>query len=233
MKLITSKINLERLSKGGKIMSNEVSTQKHYEQLITEGTDFYRDPPLLQKYMNRWTGEKFIDFMELDNSKDVLEVGVGTGRIAQRVLDKGYKSFIGIDISPRTLKRAEQNLSKYKNIELIQQDILNYKCQNRFDVVYSVLTFIHIENKELAIKNIVSSLTENGVAIISFDNNKDSYLEYGNRKVKLFSVDIDLVISYFKECGCIINNVLDLFDDNTTEKSKVATIIKVTKTVSN
>ena len=64
--------------------------------------------------------------------------------------------------------------------------------------------FIHIENKELAIKNIVSSLTENGVAIISFDNNKDSYMEYGNRKVKLFSVDIDLVISYFKECGCII-----------------------------
>ena len=39
-----------------------------------------------------------------------MEIGVGTGRIAKNILAEGCQSFTGIDISPRTIKRAKENL---------------------------------------------------------------------------------------------------------------------------
>ena len=58
---------------------------KHYDLLIDEGNDAFRDPPVLQEYMNKWDGQDFIDSMALDNEKTVLEIGIGTGRIAGKV----------------------------------------------------------------------------------------------------------------------------------------------------
>lgn len=58
---------------------------KHYDMLIDEGNDPFRDPPVLQEYMNHWDGQIILDLMQLDKNKNVLEIGVGTGRIASKV----------------------------------------------------------------------------------------------------------------------------------------------------
>ena len=57
----------------------------HYDLLIDEGNDPFRDPPVLQEYMSRWDGERFIEALELTGNKRVLEVGIGTGRLAGKV----------------------------------------------------------------------------------------------------------------------------------------------------
>lgn len=57
----------------------------HYDLLIDENNDPVHDPKPLQDYMNKWDGPKFIEQMQLDGSKSVLEIGVGTGRRAVRV----------------------------------------------------------------------------------------------------------------------------------------------------
>ena len=48
----------------------------HYDLLIEENNDPFRDPPVLQKYIESWDGHVFLDLMELDESKTVLEVGI-------------------------------------------------------------------------------------------------------------------------------------------------------------
>lgn len=54
----------------------------HYDKLIEENNDPVHDSKSLQEYMNQWDGINFIKEMQLTTEKNVLEIGIGTGRIA-------------------------------------------------------------------------------------------------------------------------------------------------------
>lgn len=132
---------------------------KHYDFLIDEGNDPCKDPLPLRKYMEKWDGPKFIASMRLTGKEKVLEIGMGTGRIALKVLPL-CRSFDGIDISPKTIARAEENLSHYQNKKLICGDFLSFYFDNTYDVVYSTLTIQHFEDKQAFISK-VSTLLKN------------------------------------------------------------------------
>ena len=98
-----------RFRKGEKsILKSEII--RHYDLLIDENNDPVHDPKPLQDYMDKWDGQNFIDKMELNKDKSVLEIGVGTGRLAVRVAPLCGR-FYGVDISPKTIERAKENLS--------------------------------------------------------------------------------------------------------------------------
>jgi ubiquinone/menaquinone biosynthesis C-methylase UbiE len=206
-------------------MTKEVSTIEHYEILINDNNDPFRDSLELQSYMERWTGPDFIDLMELNQNKDVLEIGIGTGRMAIKVLKEGCKSLTGLDISPATLVRTKENLKDYINLKLLNSDIFDFESDLKFDVIYSVLTFMHIEHKEEVIKKIVSLLKENGIFMVSLDANPEEIVDFGNRLVKVYPSDVKLLVSILKKYGCQVEVVQELFDDYEPEK-KVATVIK-------
>ena len=58
----------------------------HYDRLIEEGNDPVGDPEPLRAYMDKWDGQPFIDALELSKDKTILEIGVGTGRLAVRTV---------------------------------------------------------------------------------------------------------------------------------------------------
>ena len=58
---------------------------EHYNKLIDENNDPARDGEALRAYMDKWDGDRFIESMRLDTNKTVLEIGVGTGRLAMKV----------------------------------------------------------------------------------------------------------------------------------------------------
>ena len=82
----------------------------HYDLLIKDNNDPVCDPEPLREYMDKWDGRHFIDSLRLTKEKSVLEIGVGTGRLAVRTAPE-CRDFFGIDISPKTVKRAKKNLS--------------------------------------------------------------------------------------------------------------------------
>lgn len=157
---------------------------KHYDKLIDEGNDPVFDPGPLREYMNKWDGTAFIEKMRLDKSKTVLEIGVGTGRLAIEVAPR-CKSFVGIDISPKAIARARENLP-FSNTELICDDFLRYSFKRRYDVVYSSLTFMHIEDKFSALSKVASVLTDNGRFVLSIDKNQSDFIDYGTRKIRIY-----------------------------------------------
>ena len=110
----------------------------HYDSLIDDNNDPVFDPQPLKEYMDKWDGKAFLDALALDGTKSVLEIGVGTGRLALKVAPQ-CKEFFGIDISPKTIQRAKNNLQDLDNVTLIHGDIEDYSFDRGFDVVYSSL----------------------------------------------------------------------------------------------
>ena len=111
---------------------------KHYDTLIGLDNDPARDPEPLKEYMDKWDGQEFIDTLQLDDKKSILEIGVGTGRLGIRVASL-CKYFVGIDISPKTIERAKENFKKFNNVTLICGDFLEHLFEQKFDVIYSSL----------------------------------------------------------------------------------------------
>ena len=110
----------------------------HYDLLISDGNDPVLDPPELQRYMDGWDGQLFIDLLGLDKKKSVLEIGCGTGRLARRIAPL-VDFFCGIDISPRTVRiypNTPENITEmlikngFSNIERYETEFANIITAN-------------------------------------------------------------------------------------------------------
>lgn len=189
---------------------NEVA--KHYDILIDEGQDPVHDPKPLKEYMDKWDGQGFIEKMGIDKSKSVLEIGVGTGRIAVKVAPL-CKEFTGIDISKKTIKQAKKNIKTglFKKPDLICADFLEYSFNKKFDVIYSSLTFLHIENKQKAFGIVSEILNKNGRFVLSIDKNQDEYIDTGVSKIRVFPDNAEDIKNYAKNAG------LNMLSENETE----------------
>lgn len=179
------------------------SVTHHYDLLIGENNDPVHDPKPLRDYMDKWDGQAFIDSMELDKNKSVLEIGVGTGRLAVRVAPL-CGQFCGIDISPKTIDRAKENLAEYRNIDLICADFLSHKFDRKFDVIYSSLTFMHIENKQRAVNEIAGLLNDAGRFVLSIDKNQSGFIDTGTRRIKIYPNNAAAISGYIKAVGLTI-----------------------------
>ncbi len=179
------------------------SVTHHYDLLIDENNDPVHDPKPLQDYMDKWDGQAFIDKMELDKDKTVLEIGVGTGRLTVRVAPL-CGEFYGVDISPKTIERAKDNLAKLENVSLTCADFLSYEFGRTFDVVYSSLTFMHIEDKQKAINKVATLLEVGGKFVLSIDKNQDSFIDTGTRKITVFPDAPAEIQSYIADSGLLL-----------------------------
>lgn len=184
-------------------ISNYINVIEHYDLLIEENNDPVHDPKPLRDYMDKWDGQSFIDKMELDNDKSVLEIGVGTGRLAVRVAPL-CGQFYGIDISPKTMERAKENLSKETNIVLHCGDFLTLDLSQTFDVIYSSLTFMHVEEKQKAINKVATLLKNDGRFVLSTDKNQDGHIDTGTRKITVFPDTPAEMKSYIANSGLLL-----------------------------
>lgn len=191
----------------------------HYDMLTDEGNDSFRDGPELQSYMNKWDGKIFIDSLNLAKSKTVLEIGIGTGRLAVKT-SPFCKELTGIDISPKTLERAKENLKSYSNIKYICADFLKYAFEEKFDIIYCSLTSMHFEDKKRFLSKVSVLLNPDGIFCISLDKNQSEYIDMGTRKLRIYPDTPENITGLSGQCGMTV-----------TEKheTEFAHIIKLSK----
>ena len=164
-------------------MTEEV--RLHYDALIDENNDPFRDPSLLAAYMDKWDGQAFVDLVAPNLRQSVLEIGVGTGRLAARVAPR-CRSLCGIDLSPKTVCRAKENLAALPNVKIVCGDFLTYPFAETFDVIYSSLTFMHIREKRQAFEKAAALLKPGGRFVLSIDKNSETRLDCGTRVLTLY-----------------------------------------------
>ena len=185
-----------------------MDVKTHYDMLIDENNDPLRDLPELQEYMNTWDGNPFLEALELSKNKSVLEIGVGTGRIAVKVAPCCFK-LTGIDISTKTIDRAKDNLKEYGNIFFVCSDFNSHEFEETFDVIYSSLTMMHFKGKATVITKVDKLLNDNGIFCLSIDKNQSEYIDMGTRKIKVYPDNLDNIISIIGETAMSVVKVIE------------------------
>ena len=216
-------------------MKPTISTEEHYDRLAEAGHG-RNDPQILLEYMARWDGPLFWNAIGDLKGKDVLEVGVGVGRIARQVLGLGCGSFVGLDISSRTIAAVQEDLAEFTNASFVLGDIADFVLPESLDVVCSVLTFMHIQDKRLALKNIVDSLRPGGCVILSIDKAADSF-SFQDWKIDLYPWSPEQYAEVFRDLGCETEPLIPLVDrwespsreKDETYGTTIATLVKARK----
>ncbi len=91
--------------------------------------------------INKNALNKIIDASELKNTDTVLEVGPGIGVLTQELALRA-KKVIAIEKDPVMLNILEETVSSFKNIEVIQADILKFSITNSQFSNYKVVANI-------------------------------------------------------------------------------------------
>lgn len=174
----------------------------HYDRLIDEDNDPFRDPPPLREYMDKWDGADFISALALKKNDSVLEIGIGTGRLAAKTAPL-CASLTGIDISPKTIRRAEENLLYLENVQLICGDFLQYSFVQSFDVIYSSLTFMHFEDKYMAVSKAAALLSDGGRFVLSVDKDNSGFIDMGNYRLTTYPDSPENIARCAERCGTL------------------------------
>ncbi len=78
-------------------------------------------------------------------SPRVLDVGCGSGRVAEYLLDAGASALVGVDLAPEMLELARERLTRFGDrVELVLGDVLTAPLPGPFDVVVAVGLFDYV-----------------------------------------------------------------------------------------
>jgi SAM-dependent methyltransferase len=97
----------------------------------------------------------------------VLDVGGGSARVGEHMLEAGASRYVDVDLSDTMLELAKQRLQRFEDrVELVQADFLSAPMAGPFDIVLALGYFDYIENAPAHIRRI-SELC-GGTAVASF-----------------------------------------------------------------
>ncbi len=111
--------------------------------------------------------------------KKVLEMASGTGNLSYYLAKEGY-DLTCFDLSSDMLSKSYKKLRKYKNVEIMKQDMINFKFNKSYDAVISICDSINYiiekEDLEKTFRNVWNHLEKDGIFI--FDINSYYKLKY-------------------------------------------------------
>ena len=79
----------------------------------------------------------------------MLDVGGGSGRIGEPILEQGASRYVDVDLSNTMLDLARERLSRFEGkVELVQADFLSAALDGPFDVVLALGYFDYIADAD-------------------------------------------------------------------------------------
>ena len=106
--------------------------------------------------------ESFLNLLPKQKYDSILEVGIGTGAVAEKVVEK-LGPLIGIDISPDMISKIT-----HSKITAVVGDAHNLKYENdTFDLIYIRNLIHYLDNPEKAISEVLRCLKPKGFFLLS------------------------------------------------------------------
>jgi SAM-dependent methyltransferase len=138
----------------------------------------------------------------------VLDVGCGSGRVAEFILMAGAERYVGIDFSEPMIEMARERLARFGDrVTLMRDDFLNVDLSEGFDVVVAVGLFDYLPNPETFAARMFELCAPGGCVVGSFP--AWSLLKGPVRKVRyewvgdcpIFNYTRDGLEKMFREAG--------------------------------
>lgn len=151
--------------------------------------------PVHEEQFLRWT-------TGLDKSawrgKNFLDVGCGIGRNSHWPLTYGAEASLSIDIDQRTLAAARKNLQSFSDAVVDSRSAYDIGESEKFDIAFSIGVIHHLENPELAIREMNKALKPGGTLLVwlyGFENN-EWLIRFFNPVRKFFFSKMPLPLVY-------------------------------------
>ncbi|MBI5408133.1 MAG: glycosyltransferase [Nitrospirae bacterium] len=122
----------------------------------TETGDYYRQE------------RREIEALIPENAVKILDVGCGEGFLGKRLLERGVKEVVGIEINPDVCAKAEKHLSGAicGDIEGMELDFE----EGYFDCIVLADILEHLKNPQSALKKLGRYLSDSGTVVASIPN---------------------------------------------------------------
>jgi SAM-dependent methyltransferase len=103
------------------------------------------------------------------SSPRVLDVGCGSGRIGELVLQAGPQRYVGIDFAEEMIELARTRLASYsERAELLLEDFLEASIEGSFDVVLALGLFDYLPEPHRYARKMFSLCAPGGCVVGSF-----------------------------------------------------------------
>jgi ubiquinone/menaquinone biosynthesis C-methylase UbiE len=99
----------------------------------------------------------------------VLDVGGGSGRIGELVLEQGASRYVDVDLSDAMLDLARQRLQRFGDkVTLLQGDFLQTQIPGEYEVVLALGYFDYVGDAPAHAKRMAGLCTSGGSVVASF-----------------------------------------------------------------
>src|SRR5947209_15853414 len=122
--------------------------RNRFRSKAEEFDDLYEDERLLVRLLRPGLfrrRELAVETVRSFDSPGVLDVGCGSGRIGEFVLETGAREYLGVDFSEPMIEMATRRLGRFDDrVELVCGDFLEVPIEQSFDVVLALGLFDYL-----------------------------------------------------------------------------------------
>jgi 2-polyprenyl-3-methyl-5-hydroxy-6-metoxy-1,4-benzoquinol methylase len=110
-----------------------------------------------------------VDTVRSYESPAVLDVGCGSGRIGEFVLEAGAARYVGIDFSEPMIELARGRLARFgERVELVTDDFMDTSIDGAFDVVLALGLFDYLPDAKAFARRMFELCAAGGSMVGSF-----------------------------------------------------------------
>ena len=146
--------------------------REHFRKKAFSFDHLYDEDHALQRALRPGLFNRREFALEVARSYDaprVLDVGGGSGRIGEPLLEQGASRYVDVDLSDSMLDLARDRLQRFEDkVTLIQGDFLETPIPGSFDLALALGYFDYIEDAPAHVQRISELLAPGGSVVASF-----------------------------------------------------------------
>lgn len=142
-----------------------------------------------------------IEFLcKLCKNTEILELGCGTGRVVQYLVEKGFDNITGIDICRASIDKAREKIAQ-DNVNFMVDDAVNFRSNKKFNTILflfnGVMLITSKEDQKALFENVHFNLANDGKFIFyvlnpDFRRMNENFPYYKYQKtISVSGVDVD------------------------------------------
>lgn len=103
---------------------------------------------------------------EVQQNSNILDIGCGTGALVSKLSNISQKGkIIGLDPVAEMTEIARKKNQNNQNVNIYNVSFETFKTEEKFDIIFCLNVFHHLENPDRVLTKIQDLLTDNGIFV--------------------------------------------------------------------